>query len=69
MIGLEGGLGLSAGVDPDALDVLFACDGRRTLSDAAERVAQRRGETADAVGERATVAVRELLACGLLRGA
>ena len=66
MVKLEGGLGLSAGVDPDALDVLFACDGQRTLAEAVERVAGRRGESVEAVGEMASTAVRELLAHGLL---
>jgi SAM-dependent methyltransferase len=69
MVSLEGGLGLSAGVDPDALDVLFACDGRRTLSEAVARVAERRGESVDALGELARTAVRELLVHGLLLGA
>jgi SAM-dependent methyltransferase len=69
MVSLERGLGLSAGVDPDVLDVVFACDGRRSLSEAVERVAQRRGESVEAVGEPALAAVRELLGHGLLLGA
>jgi methylase of polypeptide subunit release factors len=68
MVKLDGGLGVIAAVDPDALDVLFACDGRRTLSEAIQRVAGRRGDSVEAVGEMARTAVRELLAHGLLRG-
>lgn len=67
MVRLDGGLGLSAAVDPDALDVLFACDGQRTLAEAVERVAGRRGESVEAVGEMAIAAVRELLTHGLVR--
>lgn len=67
MIKLESGLGVTAAIDPDALDVLFACDGRRTLSEAAERVANRSAEDTDATEARAIAAVRELLAHGLLR--
>jgi methylase of polypeptide subunit release factors len=69
MVSLQGGLGLSAAVDPDALDVLFACDGRRTLSEAVQRVAERRRESVEAIGAAAEIAVRELLAHGLLREA
>jgi methylase of polypeptide subunit release factors len=42
MIGLDGGLGVTAAVDPDVLDVLFACDGQRTLSQTVGRSAKRR---------------------------
>ncbi len=66
MIRLEGGLGVSAAVDPDALDLLFACDGRRTLSEAVDRVGARRGEDMETVRKPAVIAVRELLAHGLL---
>lgn len=69
MVRLDGGLGLSAAVDPDALDVVFACDGQRTLSEAAERVAERRGADVEASNQMATDAVRELLRHGLLSGA
>ena len=31
MISLDAGLGVTAAVDPDVLDVIFACDGQRTL--------------------------------------
>jgi SAM-dependent methyltransferase len=68
MVRLEAGLGLSAAVDPDALDVLFACDGQRTLSEAVQRVAGRRGKSDEVVGQMARTAVRELLTHGLLRG-
>jgi hypothetical protein len=66
MIGLDGGLGVTAAVDPDVLDVLFACDGRRILSQTVGRSAERRGMPADALGHLVTVAVRELLMRGLL---
>ena len=68
MIRLDDGLGVSAAVDPDALDVLFACDGRRTLSEAVDHVATRRGVSAEAVSETAIAAVSELLRHGLLQG-
>ncbi len=66
MIRLDGGLGPSAAVDPDVLDVLFACDGERTLSEVVERAAVRRETNLGAARETATAAVRELLTLGLL---
>ena len=69
MVRLEGGLGVSAAIDPDALDVLFACDGRRTLSEVIERVAQRRGADVQHMRQMGTAAVHELLTHGLLQGA
>ena len=68
MVRLEDGLGVSAAIDPDALDVLFACDGRRALSEVVERAAERRGTDFDAARETAAAAVRELLTYGLLEG-
>lgn len=69
MVKLDGGIGVSAAVDPDALDVVFACDGRRTLREAVERAAGRSGKSTDEVAHRATAAARELLRHGLLSGA
>ena len=66
MISLDGGLGVTAAVDPDVLDVIFACDGQRTLSETVGRFAERRGMPADALAQPVTVAVRELLTHGLL---
>jgi len=59
MVGLDGGLGVSVAVDPDMLRVVFACDGRRTLSEVVERV--------DGAADAAVAVVRELLIHGLLR--
>ena len=69
MVRLDGGLGLSAAVDPDALDVLFACDGRQTLLEVIERVAERRGVDLEGVTQSAMDAVGELLRHGLVQGA
>jgi methylase of polypeptide subunit release factors len=66
MVKLEEGLGVSAAIDPDALDVLFACDGRRPLSQIVNAVAERRDLTAESVAQIAIDAARELLAHGLL---
>jgi SAM-dependent methyltransferase len=67
MVRLDRGLGVSAAVDPDALDVVFACDGQRTLSEGVDRAVERRGASAShATAEAAVAAVRELLAHGLL---
>jgi hypothetical protein len=56
-VGLADGLGLSADVDPDALDTLFRCTGTVTLADALNE-----GSNGPAV----ETAVRSLLSCGLL---
>lgn len=66
MVRLDGGLGISAAVDPDALEVLFACDGRRALSDVVDRAAERRRASGEATTATAMAAVRELLTHGLL---
>ena len=66
MIRLDGGLGVTAAVDADVLDVIFACDGRRTLSENVGRSLERRGMPADSLGRLVTEAVRELLRHGLL---
>jgi methylase of polypeptide subunit release factors len=66
MIRFEDGLGVSAAVAPDALDVLFACDGCRTLSAAVEAVALRRRAGVETITRSALAAARELLAHGLL---
>ena len=66
MIRLDGGLGISAAVDPGVLEVLFACDGRRTLSEAVDRAMQHRGKELDAARATAAAAVRQLLTYGLL---
>jgi methylase of polypeptide subunit release factors len=66
MIGLDGGLGVTAAVDADVLEVIFACDGQRTLSESVGRFAERRGMPADSVAHLVTAAVRELLRHGLL---
>jgi hypothetical protein len=68
MIRLDEGLGVSAAVDPDGLDVLFACDGRLTLLEVVDHVASRRGASAEAVSETAIAALSELLRHGLLQG-
>lgn len=57
---------MTAAVDADVLDVMFACDGRRTLSEDAGRFAERRGMPADSRAHLVIVAVRELLRHGLL---
>ncbi len=64
---LAGGLGVHAAIDPDALEILFACDGRLTLGQIVERVSGRRGIDRDDLARIAVTAVRELLALGLLR--
>lgn len=66
MIRFDDGLGLSAPVDPDVLDVLFACDGRKTLGELVERAAGRPGTDLDAAREDAAETLRELLTYGLL---
>jgi methylase of polypeptide subunit release factors len=68
MMSLEGGLGVRAAIDPDALDVLFACDGTRTLGDVVEDRAERRGVAVAGLAEIAAAAARVLLAHGLLEG-
>jgi SAM-dependent methyltransferase len=66
MIRLDGGLGVTAAVDANVLDVIFACDGRRTLSENVGRCAERREMPADSLAHPVTAAVRELLRHGLL---
>jgi methylase of polypeptide subunit release factors len=66
MVSLDAGLGVRAAVDPDALEVLFACDGSRTLIEIAERLAARRGSETGPLAEIAAAAARELLTHGLL---
>jgi SAM-dependent methyltransferase len=66
MIRLDGGLGVTAAVDANVLDVIFACDGRRTLSENVGRFAERREMPADSLAHLVTAAVRELLRHGLL---
>jgi SAM-dependent methyltransferase len=66
MISLDGGLGVTAAVDADVLDVIFACDGRRTLSENVGRAAERRGTAPDSLAHLMLEAVRELLRHGLL---
>jgi SAM-dependent methyltransferase len=66
MVELDAGLGLRAAIDPDALDVLFACDGRRSLLESIESGARRSGKRADELAAIALGAIRELLAHGLL---
>jgi methylase of polypeptide subunit release factors len=53
MVKLDGGLGVEAAIDPDALDVVFACDGRRPLKEISGAGAS-------------LAAIRELLSHGLL---
>jgi SAM-dependent methyltransferase len=65
MVRLADGLGVSAAVDPDALEVVFACDGRRPLSEIVDSLAARRGLDAQALARIAVGAIRELLAHGL----
>jgi SAM-dependent methyltransferase len=65
MIRLDGGLGVTAAVDANVLDVIFACDGRRTLSENVGRFAERREMPADSLAHLVTAAVRELLRHGL----
>ncbi len=65
---LSDGLGVHATVDPDALEVVFACDGTRTLREAVEGLAQRRGLEVEALAETAAAAARALLGHGLLEG-
>ena len=66
MVSLDGGLGIRAAIDPDALDALFACDGTRTLGEIVERLAARRGLPLAPLSDIVTGAARELLAHGLL---
>lgn len=68
MVSLADGLGVRAAVDPDALEVLFACDGKRTLGEIVEEIAMRRGSDAGQFVTIAAAAARELLAHGLLEG-
>jgi methylase of polypeptide subunit release factors len=65
MVELDGGLGIQAAIDLDALDVLFECDGQRPLADCIERAAGRSGTAAE-LTPIALGAVHELLANGLL---
>jgi hypothetical protein len=53
IVTLDGGLGVEAAIDPDALDVVFACDGRRPLKEIDG-------------ASRSLAAIRELLSYGLL---
>lgn len=69
VVELERGLGVTANVAPAGLDVLFACNGERTLAEAVERVAERQREDPGRVRETAVPATRELLAHGLLEAA
>lgn len=57
---------MTAAVDVDVLDVIFACDGERTLSETVGRFAKRRRMPADALAQLVNVTVRELLRRGLL---
>jgi hypothetical protein len=66
MIRLDGGLGVTAAVNTDVLDVIFACHGQETLSQTVGRIAERRGMTVDALAHLVTTAIRELLRRGLL---
>ncbi len=68
MVELADGLGVSASVDPDALEVLFACDGQRTLSEIVRRIAERRAFDVAALAQIAAGAAREMLAHGVLEG-
>jgi methylase of polypeptide subunit release factors len=68
VVSLEGGLGVRAAIDPDALDAVFACDGSRTLSAIVDGLAARRGLQLDALADVTVRAARELLAYGLLEG-
>lgn len=65
IISLDAGLGVTAAVDPDVLDVIFACDGQQTLSQTVARFAERRQMPADALAHPVTTAIRELLRHGL----
>ena len=66
LIRLDGGLGVTAAVNADVLDVVFACNGRETLSQTVARFAERHGMPTDALANSVTVTVRELLRHGLL---
>jgi SAM-dependent methyltransferase len=68
MVSLEDGLGVRAAIDPDALDVVFACDGTRTLGEIVDGLAARRGLEAGPLAEIAVASARELLGRGLLEG-
>jgi SAM-dependent methyltransferase len=57
VVGVPGELGVGAEIDPDALDVLFRCDGRASLSDLA------RGHVDETL---VASAASELLSAGLL---
>ena len=65
MVELDGGLGIEVAIDLDALDVLFACDGQRSLADSIEHAAGHSGTVAE-LTPIALEAARELLANGLL---
>jgi methylase of polypeptide subunit release factors len=68
MVSLDEGLGARAAIDPDSLDVLFACDGSTTLAELADGLAARRGLDPGRLAEIAAGAARVLLAHGLLEG-
>ena len=68
MVSLDEGLGARAAIDPDALEVLFACDGSRTLTEIVDGIAGRRGLEPGPLAEVATEAARVLLAHGLFEG-
>lgn len=68
MVTFEDGLGVRAAIDPDALEVLFACDGTRTLGEIVDGLAARRGLEAGPLSELTVGAARELLGHGLLAG-
>jgi methylase of polypeptide subunit release factors len=66
MVSLDGGLGVRAAIDPDALDAVFACDGTRPLGEIVEALAARRGLALAPLADIVAGAARELLAHGLL---
>lgn len=60
------GLGLEAGIDARALEVLLECDGRRTLGELVAEVAARRGDNEKAVATLVEKTARPLVERGFM---
>ena len=59
-------LGIEAHIDPDALDVVFACDGQRPLRELVAEVAAAQDLDQGTLANTAVDALRELLVSGLV---